>query len=85
MEETEILAEFQKEGEATEAEVDEKYNEAIEAIEDLEFRSTLNKEEDELGVILEINAGAGVGPAKLESWSHLSPIRLRESASCKSM
>ena len=59
VEDTEILAEFQKEGEASEAEVDEKYEEALAAVEDLEFRSTLNKEEDELGVILEINAGAG--------------------------
>jgi peptide chain release factor 2 len=31
----------------------------IEALDDLEFRSTLNRPEDELGVMLEINAGAG--------------------------
>ncbi len=55
----EVLLEFQKEGEATEEEVETKYKEAIEAIEDLEFRSTLNRPEDELGAILEINAGAG--------------------------
>jgi len=39
--------------------VDEKYAEALAALEDLEFRSTLNKPEDELSAILEINAGAG--------------------------
>lgn len=55
----EVLWEFQKEGEGTEEEVDSSYAAAIEAVDDLEFRSTLNKPEDELGVILEINAGAG--------------------------
>lgn len=59
MEDLEVLAEFQKEGEATEEEVEAKYQEALKALEDLEFRSTLNKPEDELGCILEINAGAG--------------------------
>lgn len=55
----EVLLEFQKEGEATEEEVDAQYEKAIEALDDLEFRSTLNQPEDELNAILEINAGAG--------------------------
>ena len=59
MEDAEVLLEFQKEGEATEEEVDQKYQQAQEAIDDLEFRSTLNKPEDELSAILEINSGAG--------------------------
>lgn len=59
IDDAEVLLEFQKEGEASEEEVDGKYNEAVEAIEDLEFRSTLNRPEDELGAVLEINAGAG--------------------------
>ena len=59
MEDTEILFEFLKEEEASEQEVDEKYEAAILAVDDLEFRSTLNKPEDELGCILQINAGAG--------------------------
>lgn len=59
VEDTEVLYEFYKEGEASETELNDKYEEALEAIEDLEFRSTLNKPEDELGCILEINAGAG--------------------------
>lgn len=54
-----MLLEFQKEGEADEAEVDAKYEQALASIDDLEFRSTLNKPEDELGAILEINSGAG--------------------------
>lgn len=57
--EAEVLLEFQKEGEASEAEVDVQYEKALEAVDDLEFRSTLNQTEDELGAILEINAGAG--------------------------
>jgi len=59
VEDTEVLFEFFKEGEGTEAEVDSKYKVALTAIEDLEFHSTLNKPEDELSAILEINAGAG--------------------------
>lgn len=59
VDDTGVLYEFSKEGEATEEEVDMAYEEALESIEDLEFRSTLNQEEDELGCILEINAGAG--------------------------
>jgi peptide chain release factor 2 len=59
VEDAEVLFDFQKEGEATEEEVETKYRETISAFEDLEFHRTLNKPEDELGVILEINAGAG--------------------------
>lgn len=55
----EVLLEFQKEGEASEEEVDEKYKEAVAVIENMEFHSTLNRPEDELGAVLEINAGAG--------------------------
>jgi peptide chain release factor 2 len=59
VDDTEVLLEFQKEGEATEEEVDQKYAEALAVIEDMEFHNTLNQPEDELNVILEINAGAG--------------------------
>ncbi len=59
IDDTEVLYEYYKEGEATEEEVDEHYSVALEAIDDAEFRSTLNRPEDELGVILEVNAGAG--------------------------
>lgn len=55
----EVLFEFWKEGEGTEEEVDAKFSEALAAVENLEFRSTLSREEDELSAILEINAGAG--------------------------
>ncbi len=55
----EVLLEFQKAGEASEEEVDAQYEKALEMTDDLEFRSTLNQPEDELGAVIEINAGAG--------------------------
>lgn len=54
-----ILLEFLKEGEATEAEVEEAYRKALNELDDLEFKSTLNEPEDELSGVLTINAGAG--------------------------
>lgn len=59
IDDAEVLLEFQKEGEASEEEVDQKYAEAVALVEDTEFHSTLNRPEDELGAVLEINAGAG--------------------------
>lgn len=55
----EVLLEFQKADEATEQEVEAQYQKALDALEDIEFRSTLNEPEDEMNAILEINAGAG--------------------------
>jgi peptide chain release factor 2 len=55
----EVLLEFQREGEATEAEVNEKYQEMLAQLDDIEFRTTLDQPEDQLNCILEINAGAG--------------------------
>ena len=46
-------------GEASEAEVDKAYNLTLEILEDLEFRNMLQSEEDKLGCVIEINAGAG--------------------------
>ncbi len=53
------MAEFYKEGEVSEEEVTAQYEKCLEIIEDVEFRSTLDQEEDELSCLLEINAGAG--------------------------
>jgi peptide chain release factor 2 len=55
----EVLLEFFDAGEVTEEELDKKYEECLHLIEDIEFRSTLNKPEDELSCVIEINAGAG--------------------------
>ena len=54
-----VLFEFWKGGDATEEETKSAYELAMVAIEDAEFKSTLNKPEDELPAILQINPGAG--------------------------
>jgi peptide chain release factor 2 len=59
LDEIEILMEYHETGEASEDEVDAKYRQAIDILDDVEFRSTLDKPEDELSAIVEINAGAG--------------------------
>jgi peptide chain release factor 2 len=53
------LFEFQKEGMATETEVDAQYARAAGILADAEFRSTLNQKEDPMNAVLTINAGAG--------------------------
>jgi peptide chain release factor 2 len=54
-----VLYDFFKEGEATEEDVDNQYDDCLSKIEDLEVRNMLQKEEDQLGAILKINSGAG--------------------------
>ena len=54
-----VLFDFWKAGEATEEEVKEAHRQAINAIEEAEFKSTLNQPEDELAGIVQINSGAG--------------------------
>lgn len=54
-----VLWEFFEAGEAEGEEVDKAYAEAVEAIEKLEARNMLRNEEDRLGAVLRINAGAG--------------------------
>ena len=54
-----VLFDFWKEGEASEEEVKEAYDAALKAADDAEFKSTLNKPEDEMPAILQINSGAG--------------------------
>jgi len=54
-----VLFDFWKDGEAEETEVNEAYGIAISALEDAEFKSTLNTPEDEMSAILQINSGAG--------------------------
>lgn len=54
-----VLFDFWKEGETNEEEVKEAYNQAVAAIEEAEFKSTLNKPEDEMPAVLQINSGAG--------------------------
>ncbi len=59
MEDFAVLFEFWKSGDATEEETKEAYQKSVAAIEDAEFKSTLNQPEDELPAVLQINSGAG--------------------------
>ncbi len=54
-----VLYEFFEAGEATEEDIEQHFNEALSLIEALETKNMLRKEEDKLGAILRINAGAG--------------------------
>lgn len=54
-----VLFDFWKSGDATEEETKAAYEKAQLAIEDAEFKSTLNQPEDELPAVLQINSGAG--------------------------
>ncbi|MBL7765587.1 MAG: peptide chain release factor 2 [Chitinophagaceae bacterium] len=54
-----VLFEFWKEGEATEEDARQAYDHAIQAIDELEFKSTLNGPEDEMPAVMTINSGAG--------------------------
>jgi peptide chain release factor 2 len=54
-----VLFDFWKAGEGDEQEVKETYHKALQQIEEVEFKSTLNQPEDELPAVLQINSGAG--------------------------
>lgn len=54
-----VLYEFFEAEEASEGEVESAYRQTLEAIESLEAKNMLRNEEDRLGAVLRINAGAG--------------------------
>lgn len=58
-EELQLAFDFYKEEVATEEEVDELYDKCLLLLENLELKNMLRKEEDKLGAVLKINAGAG--------------------------
>jgi len=58
-EELQVLYEFYKEGDATEAELDDQYKLTLAHIENLEFRNMLSDEGDSLSAVVQITAGAG--------------------------
>ncbi|NJX15208.1 peptide chain release factor 2 [Tamlana crocina] len=55
----EVLYEFFKEEEASAEDVENKFEEALELIENLEFKNMLSDEGDSLSAVLQITAGAG--------------------------
>ncbi len=58
-EELRLSFDFYKEGVAEEEEVDTAYATALQLIEETELRNMLRAEEDKLGAVLKVNAGAG--------------------------
>jgi peptide chain release factor 2 len=59
IEDIDTLFEFYEAGDVEDAEIDAEYKKTLAALEDLEFRKMLSREEDQLSAILEINPGAG--------------------------
>ncbi len=59
LDDLQVLADFHKEGEASEEEVEKQYGETLKKIEELEVKNMLRHEEDRLGALLKINSGAG--------------------------
>ena len=59
VEDTAVMYDFYHGGDATEAEMQEAYNAAIKAVEELEFKNMLSADEDQLDAVLQITAGAG--------------------------
>lgn len=59
MADTDVLYEFYREGEATEAEIQAEYAATQAKVEALEFKRMLSDEEDQLPAIIDINPGAG--------------------------
>jgi peptide chain release factor 2 len=55
----EVMYEFYEAGEVSVEELDEQYEMALAAVDELEFMSTLNEPEDALGCMIKIQAGAG--------------------------
>lgn len=69
VEELKVALEFYKEDLVTEEEIDEAYATAIEQLENLEMRNMLRKEEDKLGAVIKIVAGAGGTEA--QDWAEM--------------
>ncbi|MDR9457242.1 MAG: peptide chain release factor 2 [Salegentibacter sp.] len=55
----EVIYEFYQEDEASAEDVEEKNSQALDLIEDLEFKNMLSEEGDKLSAVLQITAGAG--------------------------
>jgi peptide chain release factor 2 len=55
----EVLNEFHEAGDVGEEELDREYKSVSRAVEELEFKKMLSKEEDQLSAVVEINPGAG--------------------------
>jgi peptide chain release factor 2 len=59
LEDTEVLFDFFKEGEGTQKQVEERFTQAHELTESLEFKNMLGQDGDTMSAVLQITAGAG--------------------------
>lgn len=64
-----VLFEFWKAGDATEEETKQAWQHALDAVDEAEFKSTLNEPEDELPAVVQINSGAG--GTESQDWSEM--------------
>ena len=55
----EVLNEFHEAGDVGDEELERDYQKTLKAVEELEFKKMLSKEEDQLSAVIEINPGAG--------------------------
>ena len=69
VEELQLAVDFYKEDAMTEEEVDSAYKQAVILIEGLEMRNMLRREEDKLGAVIKIVAGAGGTEA--QDWAQM--------------
>ena len=68
-EELQLAFDFHKEGITSEEEIDQAYSHSISLLENLEMKNMLRSEEDHLGAVLKINAGAGGTEA--QDWAEM--------------
>lgn len=59
LDDIEVLLEFKEVGEASDEDIQQAYDSALEALEELEFKNMLFEEQDAMDAIVEINSGAG--------------------------
>lgn len=59
MDDLALLYDFYKEGEASEADVEQQYQTTLKLLEETEFKNMLSGKEDVLSCVVQINAGAG--------------------------
>lgn len=67
--ELQLALEFQKEGGISEEELDMAYVESLNLVEELEMKNMLSREEDQMGAVLKIVAGAGGTEA--QDWAEM--------------
>lgn len=59
VEDLQVIFEYAESGEVSEEELDGQFNQTKELVENLETKNMLRREEDRMGAVLKINAGAG--------------------------